>query len=181
MGSRLACDDDRSICRRSFVFYIHAGLTMLTYDDMKIGTVFDLGPRLVTKDEIIKFASKFDPQPFHLDGGSPQAELMGGLIASGWHTCSIFMRMMCDSYLLNATSQGSGGLDEVRWILPVRPNDTLSGTATVVDRRISKSRPEIGILQFDYELHNQNNETVMTISGTGMIGTNPDADKEKIS
>ena len=171
MGSRDFGDAHGGLCHCPSLFHIHVGLIVLNYHDMEIGKVFQLGPKTVTADEIVRFAEKFDPQPFHLDPASPQAELTGGLIASGWHTCSIFMRMMCDAYILNSTSQGSGGLDEVRWLKPVRPNDTLSGTAKVVDKRISKSRPEMGIVHFDYELHNQNKETVMTISGTGMIGT----------
>ena len=144
---------------------------MLTYDDFDIGRVFELGPRTITEEEIIEFASEFDPQPFHLDGTSPQAQQIGGLIASGWHTCSIFMRMMCDSYLLNSTSQGAAGLDEVRWLTPVRPGDTLSGTATVTGRRVSKSKPTLGFIDFEYELHNQDGVTVMAIKGGGMIGT----------
>ena len=154
---------------------------MLTFDDMEIGRIFALGPKTVTEEEITAFAAKFDPQPFHLDPASPQAELTGGLIASGWHTCSIFMRMMCDSYLLNSTSLGSSGLDEVRWLRPVRPNDTLKGTAKVVKKRVSKSRPEMGIVHFNYELTNQNDEPIMTIVGTGLIGTRNHSNAETIA
>mgnify|MGYP000430436995 CR=1 FL=1 len=144
---------------------------MLTFEDFPVGAVFQLGPKTVTSDEIIAFAKKFDPQPFHLDADSEQARLTGGLIASGWHTSSMLMSMMCDAYLLDSASQGSAGLDEVRWLKPVRPDDTLSGTATVLERHISRSRPELGILQMNYELRNQNDEIVMTVRGSGMVKT----------
>ena len=144
---------------------------MLVCDDFWEGRVFKLGPRMVTADEIVEFAEEFDPQPFHLDEDSEQAKLVGGLIASGWHTCSIFMRMMCDAFILGSTSQGSAGLDNVRWLKPVRPGDELSGTATVVSPRVSKSKPDLGFVQFDYELRNQKGDIVMTITGNGMIST----------
>ena len=144
-------------------------MKLLTYEDFQIGRRFDLGPRKVSEDEIIAFAKKFDPQPFHLDPQSAHAQSVGGLIASGWHTCSIFMRMMCDGYILSTASQGSAGLDEVRWVKPVRPGDTLTGTAEVVGRRISSKRPGIGFVQFDYVMRNQNDEMVMLISGNGMV------------
>ncbi len=144
---------------------------MFTYEDFPVGKVIELGPKTISADEIVAFASKFDPQPFHLDAESEQAKLTGGLIASGWHTCSILMRMMCDAYLLDSASQGSAGLDEVRWLKPVRPGDVLSGTATIVDGRVSKSRPDLGLLQMKYELCNQNDETVMIVIGSGMVKT----------
>ncbi len=142
---------------------------MLTYEDFTPGRVFQLGPRKVSAEEIIEFAEEFDPQPFHIDAGSEQAAQVGGLIASGWHTCSIFMRMLCDSYLLDTASLGSAGLDEVRWLRPVRPGDILSGSATVTDRRVSSKRANLGLVSFDYELHNQQDQPVMTIRGMGMM------------
>ena len=148
---------------------------MLFYDDFPLGRQFELGPRKVSAEEIIEFSKEFDPQPFHLDAQSDQAQMVGGLIASGWHTSSLFMKMMCDAYILESASQGSAGLDSVKWLKPVRPGDELSGTATVVARRVSKSRPDIGFVQFDYEMVNQNAEVVMTISGNGMIKTGESA------
>jgi len=142
---------------------------LLTYEDFTIGREFPLGPKTISKQEIIEFAQNYDPQPFHLDGDSQQAQLVGGLIASGWHTSSILMRMLCDAYLLDTQSQGSGGLDEVKWTLPVRPGDTLSGAAKVLSRRISKSKPELGIVGFEYKLENQNGEQVIHVTGMGMI------------
>jgi len=143
----------------------------LTFEDFPVGAVFPLGPITVTEDEIIGFANEFDPQPFHTDPDSPQAAQVGGLIASGWHTCSLLMRMMCDSYLVRSASQGSSGLDEVRWLRPVRPGDTLSGTSTVTSSRISRSNPLRGIVIFQYEVQNQNGEAVMEVSGSGMVET----------
>ncbi|MEE9376202.1 MAG: MaoC family dehydratase [Rhizobiaceae bacterium] len=151
---------------------------MLIYDDFTIGRCFELGPRTVSKEEIVEFAKEFDPQPFHLDAESEQAKQVGGLIASGWHTCSIFMRMMCDAYILDTASQGSAGLEEVRWLKPVRPNDTLSGTAKVVSRRVSKSNAKLGLVGLDYSLENQKGETVLKITGMAMIDTQNQAGNE---
>lgn len=142
---------------------------MLTLKDFPVGKVLPLGPRTVTVDEIIEFAREFDPQPFHLDANSEQAKAVGGLIASGWHTSSLLMAMMCESYLLDTASEGSGGLDEVRWHIPVRPDDVLSGTATVLSSRVSKSKPDIGLVNFDYVLNNQAGEKVLTVQGMGMV------------
>lgn len=144
---------------------------LLTFEDFPVGTVFPLGPVTVTAQDIIEFATEFDPQPFHTDPTSQQAAQVGGLIASGWHTCSLLMRMMCDAYLLRSTSQGSSGLDEVRWLRPVRPGDVLSGTSTVTASRLSRSNPTRGIVIFRYEIANQNGEPVMEVSGSGMVGT----------
>lgn len=142
---------------------------MLTYKDFPVGRIIELQPKTVSEEEIIEFAKEFDPQPFHIDPDSKEAQEMGGLIASGWHTSSMLMKMMCDSYLLQSASQGSPGLEEVRWHKPVRPGDTLSGTAEVVDARLSKSRPTLGLIMFHYHMKNQNDETVMTVRGLGMI------------
>lgn len=142
---------------------------MLTFEDYPLGRVIELGPKTITAEEIIAFAEKFDPQPFHTDPNSKQAVEVGGLIASGWHTCSLFMRMMCDAFLLDTASQGSAGLEEVNWRAPVRPGDTLRGTATVRQRRTSARKPGLGIVLFDYAMFNQNDSCVLTMKGSGMI------------
>ena len=144
---------------------------LLTYEDFPVGRVFPLGPYTITEREIVEFASQYDPQPFHMDGQSEQAELVGGLIASGWHTCSLAMRMMCDAYLLDTASLGSGGLDEVRWHNPLRPGDTLVGEARVVERRVSKKRPEVGLVTFHYSLATSEDVAILTMKGMGMIRT----------
>lgn len=151
---------------------------MLTYEDFTSGRSFPLGPRTITAEEIIDFAEKYDPQPFHLEPESDQAKTVGGLIASGWHTCAITMRMMCDAYLLDSASQGSGGLDEVRWHRPVRPGDTLTGEAVVLDRRISSKRPTLGLVTFQYSLQNQHGDAVITIKGMGMLDVANPASQE---
>ncbi|MEM1040714.1 MAG: MaoC family dehydratase [Pseudomonadota bacterium] len=144
---------------------------LLTFEDFPEGKEFPLGPVTVNAEDIIDFATQFDPQPFHIDPDSQQAAQVGGLIASGWHSCALLMRMMCDSYLLHSASDGSSGLDEVRWLKPVRPGDTLSGTSTVVSSRLSKSNPERGIIIFRYEVRNQHGDVVMEVSGSGMVAT----------
>ena len=137
-----------------------------------------LGPYTVSKEEIIAFSEEFDPQPFHLSDEGGRGTPAGGLIASGWHTCSILMRMMCDAYLNNSLSQGAPGIDEVKWLNPVRPGDTLSGHSIVTEKRISRSRPEIGIFTVKHELFNQNSKIVLTIVNSGLMGLrNPASEK----
>jgi len=143
---------------------------MIAFEDFVVGRPMELAPYAVTKEEIIEFAEEFDPQPFHLSEEGGEDTAAGGLIASGWHTCSILMRMMCDAYLNNSLSQGAPGIDEVKWLAPVRPGDVLSGVSTVLEKRVSRSRPEIGIFKIRHELINQSGKTVLTIENTGMMG-----------
>ena len=150
---------------------------MPKFEEFEVGRIFQLPSRQITEKEIIEFAQEFDPQPFHLDGGSEQAQQVGGLIASGWHTSSILMRMICDGYLLDSPSQGSPGLEEVRWLNVVRPGDTLSAEAKVTASRVSKSRPEIGIVSFDYRMWNQRGEDVLRTRGVGMFSTSSEEQK----
>lgn len=142
---------------------------LLAFEDMTVGRQFALGPRTVSADEIVAFAKEFDPQPFHLDGDSDQARLTGGLIASGWHICSLFMAMACDAFILKSLSEGAPGVDEARWLAPVRPGDTLRGTATVTGRRVSRSRPDRGFVEFESILENQNSQTVAYLRYPAMI------------
>jgi len=131
------------------------------YEDLTEGRVFDLGSRTVTREEILEFAGEFDTQPMHLDEEAGLKSLLGGLSASGWHTCSVFMRMMCDAFLLDSTTEGSPGIAELRWRKPVLAGDTLGGTSTVVSRRRLKSRPEMGLVTFRHLIRNQRNEAVL--------------------
>lgn len=147
---------------------------MPSFKDFTVGRVFDLPPHTISAEEIIEFASEFDPQPMHTDPSSEQAKQIGGLIASGWHTSSILMRMICDGYLLESPSQGSPGLEEVRWLKPVRPGDTLTATAEVLDSRVSRSRPSIGIVTFLYSMANQDGEEVLRTKGVGMYKSGED-------
>jgi len=139
------------------------------WEDFKVGEVSEMGRRLVDRDEVVAFAKQFDPQPFHVDEAAAKASMFGGLIASGWHTVSMVMRMMCDSYLLDSASLGSPGVDHVKWVKPVRPGDTIRAMRTVLESRRSASRPEIGIVKTLWEVFNQDDELVMTMEGYGMF------------
>jgi acyl dehydratase len=139
------------------------------WEDFKVGEVHQIGEKRIDKDEIIAFAKQFDPQPFHVDEAAAKDSTFGGLIASGWHTCALVMRMMCDSYLLDSASLGSPGVDNVKWIKPVRPGDTIRAQRTVLEVRISKSKPGVGIVKNIWEVFNQNGELVMTMEGYSMF------------
>jgi len=140
------------------------------FEDFHIGDTFDLGPLTVTAEEIIAFAKQFDPQYFHVDPQRAKDSIFGGLVASGWHAGALFMRMFFDDVLSKTDSIGSPGLDQIRWLQPVRPNDTLHGRFTIIDARVSKSRPTIGILRSNGELFNQHNELLMTVIGIHFVG-----------
>lgn len=140
------------------------------FEDFPVGLVMQLGPRTVDKEEVLKFAASFDPQPFHLDEIAADASVFGGLLASGWHTCAMVMRMMCDAYLLDSTSQGSPGVDHIKWLLPVRPGDTLRAEMTVLEARPSNSRPELGLVRSNWLVLNQHDQPVMSMEGWGMFG-----------
>lgn len=139
------------------------------FEDFIEGNCIDLGTKLVAADEIVEFASEFDPQPMHLDEASGKASLLGGLSASGWHTCAIFMRLMCDAFLLDSTSQGAPGVDRIRWKKPVIAGDCLTGRTTVLAKRVSRSRPAIGLVTMRSELFNQRNEAVFELENTIMF------------
>jgi acyl dehydratase len=139
------------------------------FEDFVPGSVAQYGPRMVTREEIIEFAAEFDPQPMHLDDAAARASMLGGLSASGWHTCALLMRMICDWFILDSASMGAPGIDEVRWLKPVRPGDALTLKRTVLDARVSNSRPEMGFVNMLYELVNQNGELVMTLTSPAML------------
>jgi acyl dehydratase len=139
------------------------------WEDYEIGSVTELGTKKMTKDEIIDFAGKFDPQPFHVDEQAAKKSFFGGLIASGWHTCSAVMRLMVDNYVSPSTSLGSPGVDEVRWLKPVYAGDTISARIIIEDKRPSRSKPDIGSIFNRYEVHNQKGELVMTMKGIGIM------------
>jgi acyl dehydratase len=142
---------------------------MLHFEDFKVGETSEMGRRVVDRDEVIAFARDFDPQPFHIDEEAARASMFGGLIASGWHTVSMVMRMMCDSYLLQSASLGSPGVDHVKWLKPVRPGDTIRAVRTVLEARVSKSKPDVGIVKTRWDVYNQADEPVMTMEGYGMF------------
>lgn len=142
----------------------------LYWEDFAVGSVREFGAMPVTREAIITFASQFDPQPFHLDDAAAEASLFGGLSASGWHTCAMAMRMMCDDYLLESSSLGSPGIDNLKWHRPVRPGDTLSMRLSVLEARPMASRPAVGLVQSRWEVLNQAGETVLSMTGWGMFG-----------
>ncbi|TWS99902.1 MaoC family dehydratase [Reyranella sp. CPCC 100927] len=143
------------------------------WEDYEVGARYDLGSRAITEDEIIAFARQFDPQPFHIDPVAARQSMFGGLIASGWHTGSIVMRLIVDNYLHPETSLGSPGIDNIGWLKPVRPGDVLSGTMQVLDKRESRSKPTIGILINEASLQNQKGEVVTTVRATNLIRRRP--------
>ena len=139
------------------------------FEDFEVGRIIDLGVRRVDAPEMIEFAAEFDPQPFHLDEAAGKASILGGLAASGLFTASIAMRMMCDAYLLDSTSQGAPGVDYVNFRKPLIAGDTLSGRTIVLSRRTSASRPGLGFVSVRHELFNQQGELVCEMANTGMF------------
>jgi acyl dehydratase len=141
-----------------------------TFEDFQPGQVFELGSTSVTEEEIVAFARQFDPQPFHVDPQAAQESVFGGLIASGWHTGSLWMRLYVDSMLGGPSSQGSPGIEELRWLAPVRPGDTLSGRLTVLETTPSERRPDRGTVRIRGELVNQDGVTVRSMVSRGHFG-----------
>ena len=140
------------------------------WEDLLPGTVRELGSITPTAEDTKAFARQFDPQPFHLDEEAGRQSVFGALSASGWHTCALAMRMMCDAYLLEAASLGSPGLDNIRWLKPVYAGDTISVRLKVLDARPMASKPHVGLMLSRWEVFNQRGETVMTMEGWGMFG-----------
>ena len=139
------------------------------FEDYVPGAVHDLGSVVVDEQEVIAFARQFDPQPFHLDKERAEKSTFGGLIASGWHTACMAMRLIVDHYLSEASSEGSPGIDELRWLRPVRPGDQLTVRITILDARRSRSRPERGIVRSQIDTLNQDGEVVMHLTSTIFI------------
>ena len=139
------------------------------WEDFPVGSVRELGERAVSANEVREFASRYDPQPFHVDEEAAKASIYGGLIASGWHTAAMVMRLMCDGYLLESASMGSPGIDNLRWLKPVRPGDRLRARMTVLEARASASKPDRGTVKSRREVFSQKDELVMTMEGLGMF------------
>ena len=143
------------------------------WEDFYPGQVLEAGGASLSAEEIIEFGKKYDPQPFHIDEEQAKQSVFGGLIASGWQTASLCMRLICDLYLLEAASLGSPGIDELRWVKPVRPGDTLSGRMTVLESIPSRSKPDRGMVRSLMELRNQHGEVVLTVKGLSLQGRRP--------
>ncbi len=142
-------------------------------EDFKEGQVFELGEGTIREQEIIDFARHFDAQPFHVDPEAAKKSIYGGLIASGWHTGSFFMGLLVRGLIYDVASLGSGGLDELKWLKPVRPNDTLRARLTVLGTRPSAKHPDRGLLHCQGELFNQHGERVLLIRWSAMISRRP--------
>jgi acyl dehydratase len=140
------------------------------FEDFPIGFSQVYGPVVASKEAIVAFAREYDAQPFHTDERAAKDSFAGTLIASGWHTCALNMRLVAEGFLLDATSMGAPGIDEVKWLKPVYPGDALRTRLTVEDARESRSRPEMGLLQFLLDVVNQRDETVMTQRNWIMFG-----------
>jgi acyl dehydratase len=132
------------------------------FEDYQVGMVDEFGEVLVTAEEIVEFARRYDPQTMHVDAVAAASGRFGGLIASGWHTGSLTMRMFVEHYLSKVATLPSPGIDELRWVRPVRPGDTLRMRVTVVEARRSKSKPDRGIVRSLVEVLNQNGEVVIS-------------------
>jgi len=146
---------------------------MRYFEDFEPGQELPFGPHEVTRAEIIAFAAEFDPQPFHLDEAAAAGTMLGGLAASGWHTCAMFMRMMHDAFIIDSSCMGSPGVDSLKWLRPVRPGDVLSGRSVVTGTRASKSRPDLGFVYFRHEVENARGEPVLVTENPIMFGRRP--------
>ncbi|NUO84900.1 MAG: MaoC family dehydratase [Cupriavidus sp.] len=146
---------------------------MLYFEDFAVGSRRELGSYLVTEEEILSFARQYDPQPFHIDKEAAANSIYGGLISSGWMTCSIMMRLLVLSTTGKSASMGSPGVDEIRWLKPVYAGDTLTVVLNVLDSRPSQSKPDRGVVHTQWEATNQRGELVCTVKGMGMYGRRP--------
>jgi acyl dehydratase len=140
-------------------------VTELVYwEDVEVGQVHRFGRYEVTAAEIVEYARQFDPQPFHLDEEAGRQSIFGGLIASGWHTAAMLMRMICDHAIPGAVTTGAVGFDDLKWLTPVRPGDVLSVETRVTDKIASRRRPDLGTVKIESRVLNQRDAAVMTLS-----------------
>lgn len=143
------------------------------FEDFTPGMTLAFGERVVTAEEIVAFAREYDPQPFHLDDAAGRNTHFGGLVASGWQTAGFMMRMLVDNMLSPEASLGSPGIDELRWLRPVRPGDRLSVRVEVLETRLSRSKPEMGTVRQRSEVLNQDGAVVLSAVSVGMFRTRP--------
>ena len=148
-------------------------MAALAFSDLHEGQQFTLRPYALTRDALLAFAAEFDPQPFHLDEDVAKSSVLGGLAASGWHTSSIMMRMICDVLFSKLETIGSTGIDEIKWLKPVYAGDVLSGTLTITMVRVSRKQPDVGIFTFDAEVQDQRGEAKASLSSMGRVRIAP--------
>lgn len=140
------------------------------FEDLAVGETFAYGAYPVSKEEIFAYARAYDPQPHHVDEEAAMKALTKGLCASGWHSCAMFMRMHYDGWLSRYDSLGAAGIDEVKWQKPVRPGHVLKGRTVVLDKRTSRSRPDLGIVRVKHEMLNQDEEALLSMELSQFIG-----------
>lgn len=148
-----------------------ASPTALKYywEDLPVGTTIELGSLTVDRAEVIDFASKYDPQPFHLDDEAAARSMFGRLAASGWHTCAMVMGLMARNFLQESSSLGSPGLEKLKWLKPVYPDDTITLRQRIIESRPMNSRPDVGLVRTLWEAFNQDGEQVLMMDGYGMF------------
>jgi acyl dehydratase len=145
-------------------------MARLHYEDFVEGSVQDFGPRSITREEIIAYAKEFDSQPMHLDEEAAKNSLLGGLAASGWHTCCFMFRMMYDHFIKDSSSLGSPGIEETKWLKPVRPDTPYTLRLHILDKRVSKSRPEMGLVRMRTELLDEKGAAQVDQTSTLLFG-----------
>ena len=148
-------------------------MTTRWFEDYAEGSAWEFGPLVVDEAEVVDFGRRFAPQPFHVDPVAAASGPSGGLIASGWHTCSMMMRLLAEQYLSPESSLGSPGVDELRWVLPVRPGDRLTLRTTVRGARLSRSKPDRGLVTTYVELLNQHGDVVLTLLAVNLVRARP--------
>jgi acyl dehydratase len=144
-------------------------MATIHFDDFAPGQVYPLGRRTLSRDEIVAFAREWDPQPFHLDEQAAAGSIYGGVIASGWHTVCVFMRLFADNLLNRSAAMGSPGVDEVRWLRPVRPGDMLDARIEVLEVRPSRSKPDRGLVRLRAVMSNQQQQEVLSFVANVMF------------
>ena len=151
------------------------------WEDLTAGSVRDLGTVTLSAEEIKAFARQFDPQPFHLDEAAAQHSIFGSLCASGWHTCALAMKLSVENFLHESSSMGSPGLENLRWLKPVYPGDTLRLQKTILESRALRTRPETGLVRSLWEMFNQHGEKVLQMEGYGMFGRRHPATAQELA
>lgn len=151
------------------------------WEDLQPGSVRELGSVQPSADDIKDFAEQFDPQPFHIDETAGRRSIFGNLCASGWHTCALAMRLTVDNFLRESSSMGSPGLESLRWLKPVYPDDTLTLRHTIVESRPLRKRPDVGLVRARWEMFNQNAEKVLEMEGYGMFRRRQPATPEELA
>ena len=149
------------------------------WEDFTPGSVFESEPRQISRDEIVEFAAAFDPQPMHLDEEAARTGMLGTLVASGWHSCCLLMRMLSDSFLSQSHFLGAPGIEEVRWLRPLYPGESVRVRATVLETRPSHSRPQIGFVKFVFELLDSADARLMTMTVSPMFAWRAAADASR--